>query len=112
LRELSNYEKLLKFRMDASFNLPSDKKFVWFQPDPKEETFVTAEVVKGELDDMSITIKSADGTTGVYKNGLQVFPRNPIKFDGCEDMAELGYLNEPSVLHNMRLRYNADIIHT
>jgi myosin protein heavy chain len=112
LRELSNYEKFLKFRMDASFNLPSDKKFVWFQPDPKEETYVNAEVVKGELDDMSITIKTTEGVVGEYKNGIQVFPRNPIKFDGVEDMADLSYLNEPSVLHNMRLRYNADIIHT
>jgi myosin protein heavy chain len=112
IRELSNYERLLKFRMDASFNLPSDRKYVWFQPDPKEETYVNAEVTSGELDDMQISIKTADGATGTYKNGLQVFPRNPIKFDGVEDMADLSYLNEPSVLHNMRLRYNADIIHT
>ena len=96
LRELSNYEKFLKFRGDAHFALPSGNKYVWFQPNPKEETFVNAEVVKGELDGMSITIKNPEtGSEEEHKNGLRVFPRNPVKFDGVEDMAELSYLNEP-----------------
>ncbi|KAI8870162.1 hypothetical protein GQ42DRAFT_167166 [Ramicandelaber brevisporus] len=30
---------------------------------------------------------------------------NPPKFDGKEDMAQLAYLNEASVIHNLRLRY-------
>lgn len=41
----------------------------------------------------------------------QTHPRNPVKFDGVEDMAELGYLNEPGVLHNLRTRYNSDRIY-
>lgn len=36
---------------------------------------------------------------------------NPPKFDGCEDCAELGYLSEPAVLHNLRKRYDKDIIY-
>jgi len=40
------------------------------------------------------------------------FARNPSKFDGVEDCAELGYLNEPCVLHNLRIRYDNDVIHT
>jgi myosin heavy subunit len=30
---------------------------------------------------------------------------NPSKFEGVEDMSELGYLNEPAVLYNLKKRY-------
>ncbi len=36
---------------------------------------------------------------------------NPPKFDGSEDCAELGYLSEAAVLHNLRKRYDTDIIY-
>lgn len=36
---------------------------------------------------------------------------NPPKFDMVEDMAELTYLNEPSVIHNLTLRYKADHVY-
>lgn len=36
---------------------------------------------------------------------------NPPKFDGAEDCAELGYLSEAAVLHNLRKRYDSDIIY-
>jgi myosin heavy chain 6/7 len=30
---------------------------------------------------------------------------NPPKYDKCEDMADLTYLNDATVLHNLRSRY-------
>ena len=36
---------------------------------------------------------------------------NPQKFEGVEDMSELGYLNEPSVLYNLKRRYEHDLIY-
>lgn len=30
---------------------------------------------------------------------------NPPKFEMCDDMANMTYLNEASVLHNLRTRY-------
>lgn len=36
---------------------------------------------------------------------------NPPKFDMVEDMAELTYLNEPSVIHNLTVRYKADHVY-
>lgn len=41
----------------------------------------------------------------------KVHGMNPAKFDGVEDCAELGYLSEASVLHNLKLRYDANIIY-
>lgn len=36
---------------------------------------------------------------------------NPAKFDKANDMAELTHLNEPSVVHNLNMRYQADLIY-
>lgn len=36
---------------------------------------------------------------------------NPAKFEGVEDMSELGYLNEPAVLYNLKRRYDHDLIY-
>lgn len=36
---------------------------------------------------------------------------NPPKFNKSEDMADLTYLNEASVLHNLRERYYSDLIY-
>lgn len=41
----------------------------------------------------------------------EVFQMNPAKFEGVEDMSELGYLNEPSVLFNLTKRYDHDLIY-
>ncbi len=37
---------------------------------------------------------------------------NPAKFDKADDMAELTHLNEASVVHNLHMRYQADLIYT
>lgn len=36
---------------------------------------------------------------------------NPPKFEKIEDMAGLTYLNEASVLHNLRQRYYSSLIY-
>lgn len=37
---------------------------------------------------------------------------NPPKFEKCEDMANLTYLNDASVFHNLEVRYKAKLIYT
>ena len=37
---------------------------------------------------------------------------NPGKFDKADDMAELTHLNEASVVHNLHIRYQSDLIYT
>lgn len=41
----------------------------------------------------------------------QVDKVNPAKFDKADDMAELTHLNEASVVHNLRSRYQSDLIY-
>ncbi|KAM9893312.1 hypothetical protein OXX69_011753, partial [Metschnikowia pulcherrima] len=89
----------------------TSKNCVWV-PD-KDELFVRG----------SITDYLANGVIRVsIKNGVQEEIRemeqksvescNPAKFNKCEDMAELTHLNEPSVIYNLFLRYNDDLIYT
>ena len=42
-------------------------------------------------------------TITVKKDDLQQM--NPPKYEKCEDMADLTYLNDATVLHNLRERY-------
>ncbi|KAJ4830636.1 hypothetical protein Tsubulata_036747 [Turnera subulata] len=39
-------------------------------------------------------------------------PANPDILDGVDDLMQLSYLNEPSVLYNLQYRYNNDTIYT
>ncbi|CAN6820126.1 unnamed protein product [Brassica oleracea] len=39
-------------------------------------------------------------------------PANPDILDGVDDLMQLSYLNEPSVLYNLNYRYNEDMIYT
>ena len=38
-------------------------------------------------------------------------PANPDILDGVDDLMQLSYLNEPSVLYNLNYRYNEDMIY-
>jgi myosin heavy chain 6/7 len=65
-------------------------------------------------------LESDDGTKAVVMCGHEkkVFPSNqvgqvnPPKFEKCEDMANLTFLNDGSVFHNLEVRYKAKLIYT
>lgn len=42
----------------------------------------------------------------------RVLPANPDILDGVDDLIQMSYLNEPSVLYNLQLRYSRDLIYT
>ncbi|KAH3732163.1 major plasmodial myosin heavy chain [Pelomyxa schiedti] len=103
-------------RTDQSLNVPMSKACVWYQVNTtNKETkevfseFATGEVISETPDDA--LIRTGEGQEIRVKKTM-IFPRNPARFDGVDDCAELGQLNEPCVLYNLRLRYNANIIHT
>ncbi|KAK8624668.1 hypothetical protein V6N13_089557 [Hibiscus sabdariffa] len=45
-------------------------------------------------------------------NSDSLIPANPDILDGVDDLMQLSYLNEPSVLFNLQYRYNRDMIYT
>jgi myosin heavy chain 6/7 len=87
---------------------PFDGKKQCWVPDPKD-SFVAAEITgtKGE----EVTAKTAKGDTVTLKKD-DIQQMNPPKFTCCDDMANLTYLNDASVLHNLRDRYQRWLIYT
>eukprot|EP00054_Salpingoeca_dolichothecata_P009437 m.53218 g.53218 ORF g.53218 m.53218 type:complete len:1350 (-) comp18370_c0_seq1:118-4167(-) len=86
----------------------TDKKYVW-APDEKEG-FVQASLKSQDGD--KATCQRASDNSQIVCNASDIQKCNPPKFDKVENMAELGHLNEASVLHNLRDRYYSDIIYT
>ncbi|XP_058451351.1 myosin heavy chain, muscle isoform X12 [Malaya genurostris] len=93
-------------RIDQS--KPYDAKKACWVPDEKEG-FVLGEIkaTKGDL----VTVGLPGGETKDFKKDL-VGQVNPPKYEKCEDMSNLTYLNDASVLHNLRERYKAKLIYT
>ena len=85
----------------------SGKRYVWLH-DPKN-AFVRGWVVE-ELPSGKLLVQCDDGTQQEVEEDA-VDKVNPAKFDKAGDMAELTHLNEPSVIHNLHMRYQADLIY-
>jgi len=100
--------KWLKFPEESGFSTSgmADKKWYWI---PVKDQFVAAEV----LNETKTDVKARLGTgEEVNVKATACYPMNPPKFDGAEDCSELGHLNEPSVFHNLKRRYDKDLIYT
>ncbi|KAG6810596.1 hypothetical protein H0H92_011180 [Tricholoma furcatifolium] len=88
----------------AEFN---EKKWVWV-PDAKEGYL--AGWVNREEDDAAEVVMAAGGEFRRVPFE-ELFKMNPPKFDRVEDIADLTFLNEASVVHNLRLRYGSGAIY-
>ncbi|POR38623.1 Myosin type-2 heavy chain 1 [Tolypocladium paradoxum] len=86
----------------------SGKRYVWLK-DP-QNAFIKGWVIE-DLDDGRIRVQTDDGTQREVDTE-SVDKVNPAKFDKANDMAELTHLNEASVVHNLHMRYQADLIYT
>ncbi|KYB26161.1 Myosin heavy chain, muscle-like Protein [Tribolium castaneum] len=86
---------------------PYDAKKSCWVPDEKEG-FVLGEI-KGTKGDL-VTVGLPGGEEKPFKKE-NVHQVNPPKYEKVEDMADLTYLNEAAVLHNLRQRYYAKLIY-
>ncbi|CAC5402214.1 MYH6_7 [Mytilus coruscus] len=89
--------------------VPFDGKKNCWVPDEKLG-FVAAEIQSSKGDDITVKTVEKMDTKTVKKDDIQQM--NPPKFEKIEDMANLTYLNEASVLHNLRTRYASGLIYT
>ncbi|XP_050734450.1 myosin heavy chain, muscle-like [Eriocheir sinensis] len=96
----------MEMKMKDSTKPYDSKKSCWV-PDPKEG-FVEGEIQETKGDLVSVF---ARGETKDWKKE-QVHQVNPPKYEKCEDMSNLTYLNDPSVLYNLKTRYVAKLIYT
>ncbi|XAR64014.1 Myosin ATPase [Bertholletia excelsa] len=58
------------------------------------------------------SVISISGDKVLKVNSESLLPANPDILDGVDDLMQLSYLNEPSVLFNLQYRYNQDVIYT
>ncbi|KAM7387492.1 hypothetical protein PAMA_009893 [Pampus argenteus] len=83
------------------------KKMVWV---PSErEGFEQASIKEDKGDEVLVEFSNGQKVT-MNKDDIQKM--NPPKFSKVEDMAALTFLNEASVLHNLRERYFSSLIYT
>ncbi|CAK7327540.1 unnamed protein product [Dovyalis caffra] len=57
------------------------------------------------------TVSLSSGTV-VKVSTAELLPANPDILEGVDDLIQLSYLNEPSVLHNIKHRYAQDLIYS
>ncbi|VDP94607.1 unnamed protein product [Echinostoma caproni] len=85
----------------------ASKKLVWV-PDDKQG-FVAATVLQTEGEELTVQITDSGKKCKIHRDVVQKM--NPPKYEKAEDMANLTYLNEASVLHNLRSRYFSGMIY-
>uniref|UniRef100_A0A2P2M4P9 Myosin-2-like n=1 Tax=Rhizophora mucronata TaxID=61149 RepID=A0A2P2M4P9_RHIMU len=73
----------------------------------------------GQWGSGKIQSTSEDEATVLLSNGnvvkvsaAELFPANPDILEGVDDLIQLSYLNEPSVLHNLKWRYSQNMIYS
>ncbi|XP_018304530.1 myosin heavy chain, muscle isoform X8 [Mycetomoellerius zeteki] len=87
---------------------PYDAKKACWVPDEKEG-YLLSEIKATKGDVVSVGLPGGE-TKDFKKDQLQQV--NPPKYEKCEDMSNLTYLNDASVLHNLKQRYYAKLIYT
>ena len=105
-RNLTNYDRLLKWNKDSSTKIGAAKAY-WITD--KAEGYVRGVVMNADGDKIKLKMQDGEERDVIKADCLDA---NPAKFDGVKDCADLSYLNDASVLHNLRVRYNEDLIHT
>jgi len=90
--------------------MPFDGKKNVFVPH-KTEGFVRAVIDKEDEKKGTCSVTTEDGNKLEVKK-TDVEQMNPPKYEKCDDMADLTYLNDATVLHNLRQRYMSWYIYT
>merc|ERR1712066_852474 len=99
-----------KYKLMADTKADQGKKFVWV---PKGDTLYEKGLLKKVEDGMAYIERLCDGKEIKMKEEeMMEEMKNPAKMDKIEDMSDMTYLNEASVLFNLRDRYAVFMIYT
>nr|3I5F_A Chain A, Myosin heavy chain isoform A [Doryteuthis pealeii]3I5G_A Chain A, Myosin heavy chain isoform A [Doryteuthis pealeii]3I5H_A Chain A, Myosin heavy chain isoform A [Doryteuthis pealeii]3I5I_A Chain A, Myosin heavy chain isoform A [Doryteuthis pealeii] len=100
---------LTRQKLMEATSIPFDGKKNCWVPDP-DFGFVGAEIQSTKGDEVTVKTDKTQETRVVKKDDIG--QRNPPKFEMNMDMANLTFLNEASILHNLRSRYESGFIYT
>ncbi|XP_076459070.1 myosin heavy chain, striated muscle-like isoform X2 [Babylonia areolata] len=84
------------------------KKNCWVPSE--KDGFAAAEIQSTKGEEITVKLTVSNETKTFKKDDIQQM--NPPKFEKIEDMANMTYLNEASVLYNLKSRYSAGFIYT
>jgi myosin heavy chain 6/7 len=100
--------RLSREKMLQEQSRPYDSKVDCWVPDP-EEGYVPGKITATKGD--QVVVQTSKGNELTLKKEL-VQEMNPPKFEKVEDMSNLSFLNDASVLGNLRSRYGELLIYT
>jgi myosin heavy subunit len=101
---------LEKMKLMGETKLNSGKKYIWV---PKTDTAYEKGLLKEVKDGTAYITRLCDDKEMKMKEEVMMEEQmNPPKFDKLEDMADLTFLNEGSVLWNLKDRYQVFMIYT
>ena len=87
------------------------RKSVWI-PCPKTGGYREGLLESGDLEDPASKCVVAVAHEKFTHKAAEIGKVNPPKFEKCEDMVNLTFLNDASVFWNLKTRYQAKMIHT
>ncbi|KAK1279441.1 hypothetical protein QJS04_geneDACA003163 [Acorus gramineus] len=93
--------------LPVSVKILFQKLRVWCWPQNIQWELGRVQSITGE----NVQIILSDGTV-VRVPTENILPANPDILEGVDDLIQLSYLNEPSVLHNLNNRFSHDMIYT
>lgn len=86
----------------------ADKGFIWIPDD--QEGFIRGQIRQAQNDGTLVVDLENGKRISIHRDDTQRV--NPPKFNKVEDMSDLTYLNDASVLFNLKERYYAGMIYT
>lgn len=106
------YSRYLSYTAGETFSFGkgafAENKWVWI-PQSKDK-YSIGEIIGESGAKNKIRTQEGEEIT-MDKEKVELFLMNPPKFDGVPDNSELSNLSEPAVLHNLKKRYESDIIY-
>ncbi|CAA2978600.1 myosin-1 [Olea europaea subsp. europaea] len=112
LKAVSSFKSLGRLPVDSKWSdttpyVAKKKLTSWFQlPDGNWELGTILPTSGNET-----LISFAEGKV-LTVDSKNLVPANPDILDGVDDLMQLSYLNEPSVLYNLQYRYDREMIYT
>lgn len=83
---------------------------VWISQ--REDEWEAAEVLHRTSSDIEVIMSESSSRRIFDLSQAQVVPRNPAHLEGTHDLVTLQFLDEPNILHNLRVRHQSGEIYT
>jgi myosin heavy subunit len=78
----------------------------------RQDEWEPAEVVHRTMEVIEVIMSESQQRLTFNLSRVLVVPRNPAHLEGTHDLITLQFLDEPNILHNLRVRHQSEEIYT